>query len=146
MPATSVDSSTSTSGPMATELSSTISSVRRSRSASRSSLRKTIQAAPIMRLRPIRPAPALRSVKASCTKVSSKSVCPVQRAQFGHRALGHGAAVRDHHHLVAQPLHLLHDVGGEDDALALLVAQAAQVPRAARAWPARPGRWSARPG
>jgi hypothetical protein len=34
--------------------------------------------------------------------------------------------MRHHHHLVAQPLHLLHDVGGKDDALALLVAQPAQ--------------------
>jgi hypothetical protein len=34
--------------------------------------------------------------------------------------------MRDHHHVVAQPFHLLHDVGGKDDALALVVAQVAQ--------------------
>jgi hypothetical protein len=46
MPETSTDNSTSTNGPMATELSSTISSVRRSRRASRSSLRNTVQRLP----------------------------------------------------------------------------------------------------
>ena len=50
MPDTSCEISTSTSGPTATELSSTISSVRRSRSASTSSLQYTVQARPIMTL------------------------------------------------------------------------------------------------
>ena len=34
--------------------------------------------------------------------------------------------MRDHHHVVTQAFHLLHDVGRKDDALAVLVAQTAQ--------------------
>ena len=46
--------------------------------------------------------------------------------QLGHRALGHRAALGDDDDLVAQPFDLLHDVGGEHDALAFVVAQPAQ--------------------
>jgi hypothetical protein len=53
-------------------------------------------------------------------------VLPGAGVELGHRAFGHRAAVRHDHHVVAEAFHLLHDVGGEHDALAVLVAQPAQ--------------------
>src|SRR5262245_66186539 len=40
-------------------------------------------------------------------------------AQLADAAFGHCLPTRHHDHVVAQPLHLLHDVGAEDDALAV---------------------------
>ena len=117
--ATSTDKPNSNSGPIATDDSTTAISVRRSRSASRSSLMNTIQASFTGAL-PSPPANAKRDERLL------EIVVAAAPAQLVDAALGHRAPVRHDHHVVAQALHLLHDVRAKDNALAVLVAQLAQ--------------------
>src|SRR3569623_1051968 len=119
---TSHDTATSTAGPSSTDDTNTVASVRRSRSASTSSLRHTAIAsrsdatsAPLVK----------RAVLIGGADVAVgqgydrrlEVVGPRAGEQLRDGALGHRATRRDDHDAVAQALHLLHDVGREHDAL-----------------------------
>ena len=84
------------------------------------------------------PASARDPAPTSARKASSRSRWPVRRDQLGGGAAGHHPPLIDDTHGVAELLHLVHDMGGEDHALALVAHRADELDHGARS-PSRPG-------